>query len=327
MPLATADKAQSDRMRGLAYGIGTGALWGLVFLAPELVRDFKPLDIAVGRYLVYGLLSMMLIAPRWRSIASRLGRSDIWRLAWLAMLGNTVYYIFLAKSVQSGGVALASLLMGFIPVTVTVIGSLEQGAVKFVRLLPSIILCLLGGAFIGWDALSESSLRSTQESLIGLAFGIAALVSWTAYAVGNARYLRREKSETAHDWNLLIGLMTGLQALVLIPMAWMGDVSAHSLEAWSRLLGVSVGLAILCSLLGNLFWNRASQLLPMTMVGQMIVFETVFALIYGLLWEQRLPTVFEMLAMACVIASVLACVAAHPKSPNKKARVSSTQAS
>jgi drug/metabolite transporter (DMT)-like permease len=62
-------------------------------------------------------------------------------------------------------------------------------------------------------------------------------------------------------------------------------------------------------------WNRMSRLLPLTMVGQMILFETLFALLYGFLWERRLPTVLELAAFLLVVASVLSCLAAHRRHP------------
>ena len=46
-----------------ACGVGAGALWGLVFLAPELASDFSPLMLTIGRYLCYGLIAAALAAP------------------------------------------------------------------------------------------------------------------------------------------------------------------------------------------------------------------------------------------------------------------------
>ena len=68
-----ATRATSPHAAGIAAGIGAGALWGLVFLAPELARAFTPLQLAIGRYLAYGLAAALLVAPRWRSLAARLG--------------------------------------------------------------------------------------------------------------------------------------------------------------------------------------------------------------------------------------------------------------
>ncbi len=49
----------------------------------------------------------------------------------------------------------------------------------------------------------------------------------------------------------------------------------------------------------------------LTLVGQMILFETLSALIYGFIWEQRLPTTLEATAFALVAASVISCALAH----------------
>ncbi|WP_346191146.1 hypothetical protein [Acetobacter ascendens] len=46
---------------GTLCGVGAGALWGLVFLAPELVRDFTPLQLAIGRFLAYGIIAFVVI--------------------------------------------------------------------------------------------------------------------------------------------------------------------------------------------------------------------------------------------------------------------------
>ena len=53
------------------------------------------------------------------------------------------------------------------------------------------------------------------------------------------------------------------------------------------------------------------RLLPLTLVGQMILFETVFALVYGWMWERRLPAVLALVALALVVLGVLAYLAAH----------------
>ncbi|WP_431777384.1 DMT family transporter [Ottowia caeni] len=304
---------------GVACGVGAGAFWGLVFLAPELVREFSPLELTVGRYFFYGLFAAALIAPRWGSLVARLPRPQWWNLAWLALSGNTLYYLLLASAVQLGGIAMTSLVIGFMPVAVTVVGSRDRGAVPLRRLAPSLLLCAVGAICIGWQALAGIDAGSVtalgQQPLIGLLCGVGALASWTAYAIGNARTLVQLKQVSSHDWSLLTGLATGAQSVLLIPLALFLNQASHSLEAWARLGAVSIGVALLASIIGNALWNRMSRLLPLTLVGQMILFETLFALLYGFLWESRLPTWLEALALVCVVASVLFCVAAH-RSPD-----------
>jgi drug/metabolite transporter (DMT)-like permease len=141
------------------------------------------------------------------------------------------------------------------------------------------------------------------------------LVSWTCYAVGNSRWLARLDHVSPDEWNLLTGTMTGAQALLLIPVALVLSNESHTAFAWAKLTGVAAGVAVLASMVGNSLWNRMSKLLPLTLVGQMILFETLFALIYGFLWEQRWPTTLECVAFTLVVLSVVSCLAAHVKSP------------
>lgn len=298
-------------LAGILYGAGAGALWGLVFLGPELAGGFSPLELTIGRYLLFGLISAMLIAPRWRKLAPGLDRRAWIGLTWLALAGNTLYYILLSTAVQKGGIAMTSLVVGFVPVAVTIVGSRAFGAVPLARLAPSLLLCAAGAICIGWQAIALPASGSVGTQLLGLAAAIGALLCWTAYAVGNSRWLARLRHISAHEWNLLIGLTTGAQSLLLIPLALLLAEGGHGPADWARFAGVSIAVCLAGSIFGNALWNRMNRLLPLTLVGQMILFETLFALIYGFLWESRLPTALEMAAFALLALSLLSCIAAH----------------
>lgn len=306
-----------DTFIGILCGMAAGALWGLVFLAPELARDFSPLQLAAGRYLAYGLIAAALIAPRWRLLVPRLGRREWLALVWLSFACNTLYYVLLSNAIHKGGIAMTSLVIGFMPVAVTIIGSRDRGAVPLQRLLPSLLLSA-GGAFcIGWQALAVPADGPFLQRAIGLLCAIGALIAWTVFIVGNSRWLARLRHVSAHDWNLLMGVVTGVQALALVPLSLVLDTGHHSASAWATLGALSVGMAVLASVMGNALWNRMSQLLPLTLVGQMILFETMFALLYGFLWERRLPTAFEVAALVLVVASVVSCISVHTKAARR----------
>lgn len=296
---------------GMLCGAGAGALWGLVFLAPELARPFTPLQVAVGRYLVYGLLSVIMIAPRWKNLKRSITKKDWEALFWLSLCGNIVYYVMLSQAVQKGGIALSSLVIGFLPVTVTIIGSKDKGAVSFLALLPSLLFCLAGALCITWQAFDSP--QAGSHSMSGFFCALVALVLWTAYAVGNSRCLVRLHALPVHDWNLLIGIVTGAQALLLSPVALLSGPLNYDAGSWGRFVAVSCAVAVVASIFGNALWNRMSRLVPLTMTGQMILFETFFALIYGFLWESRWPRPLEVVAFVCITLSVLTCVSVHHK--------------
>jgi drug/metabolite transporter (DMT)-like permease len=308
-----AKAAGGGAIAGVLCGAGAGALWGLVFLAPELVHEFRPLDLAIGRYLAYGLISAALISPRLRPLLPKVTWREWTALVWLSLTGNTLYYILLSTAVQTGGIAITSLIIGFLPVAVTIVGSRDRGAVPLGQLAPSLLLCVGGAVCIGWQAIVAPAAKSATLEASGLLCAAGALVSWTIYAIGNARSLVRLRGVSAHDWNLLTGVVTGAQSLLLIPIALLLGGAHHAPTEWARFAGVSGGVAILASIAGNGLWNRMSRLLPLTLVGQMILFETLFALLYGFLWERRLPTPLELAAFALVVLSVVTCIGAHRK--------------
>ena len=178
---------------GIMAGIGAGALWGLVFLAPALLPAFQPLELSVGRYLAYGLIAAALIAPARR----RLLRTLTWRewraLVWLSLTGNIVYYVLLASAVQTGGVAMTSMVIGLLPLVVTLVGSRDRHAVPLSKLIPSLLLSAGGLACISWQSLAAPG----HASWLGLLCALAALLSWTAYAVGNSRWLGQLRAVSA----------------------------------------------------------------------------------------------------------------------------------
>jgi drug/metabolite transporter (DMT)-like permease len=306
---------------GIASSILAGAFWGLVFLTPALTRGFDPIQLSAGRYLAYGAIAVALLAPSMRRLARSLGRRDWFTLCWLSLAGNILYYVCLANGVQSGGVAMTSIVIGLLPITVTLAGSRDRDAVPLRRLLPSLLLSAAGLGCISWQSLAATGAAAPaggHGAVFGLLCAAGALGSWTLYAVGNRRALMRLQTVSAHEWSLLVGVVTGVQALVLAVPAFVLSPGVHTAPAWLAFAGVMVAVALLCSVVGNALWNRASRLLPMALTGQMIVFETLFALLYGFLYEARWPTVLEALAMVLLVAGVLSCASAHR--PNARPR-------
>jgi drug/metabolite transporter (DMT)-like permease len=297
---------------GLFYGMLAGALWGGIFLAPKLIpAGFTPLQLSTARYLTFGVIALVLIAPKIKRVSAQFGRAEWIALLWLSLVGNLLYYVFISTAVQLSGVAFTSIIIGFLPVAVTIIGSMDHGAVSLKRLWPSLFFGAVGIIGISWQSLMHDGTPMDARKLIGLAAAIGALASWTAFAVGNARWLVRLHVVSADEWNLMTGVVTGGIALVLAVPAFAFGGVAHPASDWMQFTMVAVGLGISASIFGNALWNRMSRLLPLTMVGQMILFETLFALLYGFLWEGRGPTLIESVAIVSVVLSVLLCMQAH----------------
>ena len=71
-------------------------------------------------------------------------------------------------------------------------------------------------------------------------------------------------------------------------------------------LGLMLAIGLLASWLGTLCWNRASALLPTSLAGQLIVFETLAALAYGFMHRGVMPEPTAWVGIALLLAGVLA---------------------
>src|SRR5690606_26870012 len=138
----------------------------------------------------------------------------------------------LAAAVTNGGVALTSLSVGFLPLIITLVGSRDHGASPLRRLVPSLLLCCAGAVCIGWPAAIAMASGTRSGQLFGILCAVAALASWTAYVVSNARWLTRLRTISSHDWNLGLGVMTGAQSLLLIPLAFIFAPVDHDAASW-----------------------------------------------------------------------------------------------
>lgn len=305
---------RSSLSSGILNGAMAGAMWGLVFIAPVLLKDCSPLQICIGRYLAYGLLSAVLLAPHVPSLRKRIGMAEWKALAWLSLTGNLVYFVLLVMAVQMAGGAASSLIVGMVPLVVALASCRSPGATPLVRLLPGLGLSIAGVVLIACQALGhEVSQHPLGIRLLGLGCAIGALLSWSGYSIGNSRWLARRSDISGHQWSLLTGLVTSAESALLIPVLIMssGPAALHPGSGWPLFAGISVATALLASVVGNACWNRASQRLPLALSGQMVVFETLFALLYTFVWHQRGPTPIEVLAVICLLSGVALATRAH----------------
>lgn len=309
-------------IHGTINGVVAGALWGLVFIVPVLLHDFNTWQISSARYLMFGAVALVLLLPNRARVSTRLGAAEWRALFALGMMGNVVYYVLLVVGVQWAGSAPSALILGLIPVFLTLAGRRRTKAVSMRALLAPMALSVFGVlAMTGQslvDPVPQGEPVSTVQRIVGVLCAIGALVSWSLYAIWNHRWLVRRPDISPWDWSLLTGVATGALALVLaipafiVPMILAdGAASAHDAADWLRFWLVMGAVAILSSVGGGNFWNRASRLLPPTMIGQMIVFETVFALLYSFLYDWRLPGALEWLAILSLVGGVVWCARAH----------------
>lgn len=207
-------------------------------------------------------------------------------------------------------------------------GRRDHGAVPLSRLIWPLLVVAAGIACINIDlfaggghahgAAAGEAVRTVWQRLAGVMCAAGALVCWTLYAVDNARYLQRNPQYSGNEWSALYGISTGVVSVVLALLALLGWlVAGDSLDAasggrdWQWFWMVNAAVALGASLIGNNLWNISSRRLPLTLSGQMIVFETLFALAYGFVFDHRLPRPLEIAAIALLMIGVAWSVRLH----------------
>jgi hypothetical protein len=112
---------------------------------------------------------------------------------------------------------------------------------------------------------------------------------------------KRHAHVSAVEWSMLYGLASGVIALavgaVALALHHAGPAAGAPARDWPRFWLVCLLLALGASVIGNYLWNLASRLVPVTLSGQLILSETLFALLYGYLYAQRMPRPLEWAAM------------------------------
>ncbi len=306
---------------GILCGLLAGALWGMVFIVPELLSAFSPLEMAVGRYTAYGLIAAALTGRKLPALLRRLDRGDCYALLRHALSGNIVYYMLLALGVKLAGVAPTSLIIGVLPISVTLMGRKDHGALPLRQLALPLLVVAAGIACINIDVFSHSNSGAAGElggKLLGVLCASGALLCWSWYTLDNARYLKRNPHFGSGEWSALYGLASGLIALLIGAVALAlfhaevsGAAGAASGRDWTAFWIINALLALGASVIGNHLWNVASRRVPVTLSGQLILFETLFALLYGFIYKQQLPRPLEAAAMVLLVVGVLWSVRAH----------------
>jgi drug/metabolite transporter (DMT)-like permease len=82
-------------------------------------------------------------------------------------------------------------------------------------------------------------------------------------------------------------------------------------------IGLMVAIAVLCSWVGALCWNIASQKLPTVILGPLIVFETLAGLLYTFLMRQSVPPLFTACGIALLVVGVVMAVSEAGKTEGR----------
>ncbi|MEG0037505.1 MAG: DMT family transporter, partial [Victivallaceae bacterium] len=158
---------------GVLYSLGACFLWGLVFVVPQFLSQYKDIEIVLGRYLIFGLASLIgaLISNR---NFFKMYSFKIWRTGFIwGVLTNPVYYLGIVIGLRYAGPAITVVMTGLTPLTVLFYSNLKSKEVPQVT-VAIISVVVIGGVLLTNLSILEQPIISTSfwKSIVGTATGI-----------------------------------------------------------------------------------------------------------------------------------------------------------
>ena len=307
---------------GILAGLAAGALWGLTFVAPLMVAPYQPLDLVVLRTLVFGAMSLAILALRGFRDVAALRPGMMLTLALLGAAGFNLYFGLIALAVPLAGTAIVALIIGALPVAMAIGGNRGANRLSPKRLVPPLVAIAAGLAIVNGAALGTAHPAGRAGIIAGVLLAAGGFLSWYWYGMRNAAVLRHgEAKADAIGWTALTGASTLVSLPLLAAAAWFSGLSSvpaigldparlGPLVAWS----LAVGLA--SSFLATWLWSIASTRLPVSLAAQLIVSETLFGLSYGFAYAGRPPTLAEAVAIVLLVGGVIGAIRAFMPAPS-----------
>ena len=314
---------------GTLFAFAAGLAWGLVFVAPVLLPQYPAPLQSFGRYVAFGLIALPLAWADRRALAT-LTRADWVEAAKLGLVGNIVYYLFLAAAIQRAGAPLPTMIIGTLPVVIAIAANLRRsaavrardGRLPWRRLAPSLALIAAGIGCVNHAETGRLVADPNADFVryaIGATLAVGAVACWTWYPIRNADWLRAHADRSPRAWATAQGVATLPMALVGYGGYWAWSAATGDGFAMpfgpqpERFLGLMFAIGLLASWLGTTLWNEASQRLPTTLAGQLIVFETLSALAYAFALRGQWPDPLTALGIALLVAGVAWALRVRPE--------------
>jgi drug/metabolite transporter (DMT)-like permease len=291
-------------LKGISFALSACLIWGLIFVVPQFMQGFNSIEVAAGRYLFYGIISLFLFWKIDKRYSFR-----IWRKALLYSLIFAVgYYPCVVLGLRYATPAICALIMGIGPITIALYGNWKEKEHSFRSLALPSLLILTGLVCINGPEVVANGI--SLNYLWGIAACFCALLTWSWYVVANARFLKDRQISSSH-WSTINGVATLFWTLLFVLGFALffpenidkGKYLALTPQLTAFLLGSAI-LGIICSWAGIFLWNKATLYLPLSFAGQLTIFETIFGLLFFYLLEQRLPPALEGVGIALFLGAI-----------------------
>ncbi|MEN4946400.1 DMT family transporter [Pseudomonas proteolytica] len=296
---------------GVFFAVFATLCWGLNFIVPYVTGNYSTFDFLAVKFMIVGVIGVVwMIVDRTNVRELTLSMRAV--ALTLGAIGYLGYSVCIACGVKISGPVLTPAFIAVVPVMLALLGNAQNKVLAWRKLALPLSMLVFGLLLINIMA-NDTPLASQGAAVFGVFFSVCAVAFWLAFSVLNQKGLSKIPAHSTSAWTGLMMVGSSLGMLLVMPLGYAFNLfeipsqgasfaNAGGLYVWAFLI------AILSSVLGAWAWNKASRYLPMVLSGQLIALESLFATLFGLLFEQRLPTVYETLGITAVLAGAMLAI-------------------
>ncbi len=292
---------------GILFTIAACFCWGLVFVVPSFLENFHPFEIALGRFFIYGLISLVFILIKKRDLFSKKHLNHWKKASYFSLFSTLVCYTGTVFNMQYAGPTIATLVFAMVPITIALAGNWHKKEYPSQKLFIPLSLMVVGIFLAKFKGIDDPT-TPFLNYFIGLFFGLLGLASWTWFAVANSHFLKQNKDLSVNNWGLMLGTSTFFHVLVfgaIFLFSSENHEKFHTFSVENQTFAVaSVILGTLSTWLAFFLWNQGSKRLPISMTGQLMISEIIFALLLIYIFEKSVPTIAELSGILFMISGV-----------------------
>ncbi len=296
--------------KGISFALSACFIWGLIFVVPQFMTGFTSVEVALGRNLVYGIISSIFFCKLIFQGRCKYSRAVWIKVLYFSLVSTMGYYTCVVLALRYSAPAICTLILGISPIAIAFYGNFKEKETTFRSLIVPSALILIGLIIINIPHVEACA--SISGYILGLGCTFLALIGWSWYVVANARFLKDNPEVSSSDWSTLIGVVAlfwvGVFALGLgvffDNQLQIEKYLTPSPELTSFLVGSAI-LGVLCSWVGAYLWNKASLHLPVSLAGQITIFETIFGVLFVYIVESHMPPLMEGIGIAILLIAIV----------------------
>src|ERR1700733_10793707 len=138
---------------GILFVLAACFVWGFIFLIPLILSGFSSMEVALDRYLFYGLFSLLLLTFKGRKVFQRFTPRMYLSALAFALIAQLGYYTALVMGIRYANAAVTTLILGVTPLTITFYGNWRLRECSFRSLIIPSLLLIIGLGIVNIPAL------------------------------------------------------------------------------------------------------------------------------------------------------------------------------